>query len=319
VPESRRSATLPRWPVSLPPFRDRVAAIIDGPMETTSAPGPGPGSSTPPDDEVRGLRDQARRLREAALALLRAHVELARAEFSEIADELKSLLGLIGLAVAAAFWAALLLLVGLPLFLGEWLFGSIAWGILHGLLALAVLAVAAVLLALGAPGRVVWRGGAAGVVVGLAIALGLGSNVSRDGATALARWGTETYGWALPAGWEHVVVGVGVGALLGLLLGLVVAIWRRPGAGAAVGAVILAVLALALVAWFAGGIAFSWRGAGAIGLTAGLVGWLAAMGLAAPGSVDPEKRMRRLYPRTTIETARETMAWVRALIRPGGR
>jgi hypothetical protein len=70
----------------------------------------------------------------------------------------------------------LLLAVGMPLFLGEWLFGSIGWGILHGLLLLAGMGLAAALLALGmggAVGRAFVTGVATAVVIGVLLGLNL--------------------------------------------------------------------------------------------------------------------------------------------------
>lgn len=288
-------------------------------METTSTPGAAAGPAPPGEDEVRGLREQAARLRDAALGLVRAHLDLARAEFSEITGELKALLGLVGLAAGAALWAALLLLVGVPLFLGEWLFGSIAWGILDGLLALAGVAVAATVVALGAAGGLVARAALVGLAAGVAVGAWLGTNVARMLAFEVTRQGAQLYGWSLPAGWEHVVVGLAGGALVGLAGGLVAAAVARPGVGGAVGLAVGGAVLFALLGWFSVGIEFSLHGAAAIGLAVGLAAWPLATGLSAAGRIDPEAGMQRLYPRTTIETARETVAWVRELIRPGSR
>lgn len=65
----------------------------------------------------------------------------------------------------------------MPLFLGELIFGSIGWGILHGLLFLLAIGVAAIVIALGvgagAVGRALGVGVVAGVVVGILLGLNL--------------------------------------------------------------------------------------------------------------------------------------------------
>jgi hypothetical protein len=87
----------------------------------------------------------------AALRLLTAHIDLAKAEFSLIADRAKVSVGLVALAVGLVIFGATLVGIGTPLFLGEWIFGSIGWGILHGFLFALAIAVSAVMLALDIP------------------------------------------------------------------------------------------------------------------------------------------------------------------------
>jgi hypothetical protein len=131
--------------------------------------------------EAPGLRDQIGATQEAAKRLIGAHVELGKAEFGDIADELKRAAILAGIAVAAGIAAALLLSVGLPLFLGEWIFGSMGWGLLHGLLLLLAIAVAGALLALRvSPGRI-GTSLVVGVFAGLVVGLVLGFNLTNNG------------------------------------------------------------------------------------------------------------------------------------------
>ena len=82
-----------------------------------------------------------------------AHIALARAEAGEIMGEIGRMAGLGALAFGLVFFAGLLLSIGGLLFLGEWIFGSIGWGVLLGALLLIDLAVVAVMVAIGVPGR----------------------------------------------------------------------------------------------------------------------------------------------------------------------
>jgi hypothetical protein len=125
-----------------------------------------------------GLIDQVRATFAAAKRLLRAHVELGKAELGEIVDAVKKVVGLALAALALLFAGALLLFIGGVLFLGDWLFGSIGWGVLLGFLLFLDLAVNAALAALDVRGR--WLGvylvvaAVLGGAVGAGLALGLG-------------------------------------------------------------------------------------------------------------------------------------------------
>jgi hypothetical protein len=130
--------------------------------------------------------------KDAALALVMAHVELAKAEAGQIAGEVGRVAALGALAIALVIFAVFLLVIGASLWLGEWLLGSMGWGVLHGFLLFIAVAMTAVLGAIGiAPRRL---GGAfavgvlVAVVVGVGITLGyvtwmalMGIDVSRTG------------------------------------------------------------------------------------------------------------------------------------------
>ena len=97
----------------------------------------GKSASSPP----RSLGEQFGRTRKALLGLVSAHVKLLSAELSEIMAEIKRAAALGGVALACLFLAGMLAFVGSILWLDEWVFGSIGWGVLHGpelLLAVAV-------------------------------------------------------------------------------------------------------------------------------------------------------------------------------------
>ena len=98
--------------------------------------------------------DQLKATRDAAMALVMAHVELAKAEAGQIAGEVGRVAALGALAIALVIFAVFLVVIGTSLFLGEWLLGSMGWGVLHGFLLFVSVAMAAVLGALGiAPRR----------------------------------------------------------------------------------------------------------------------------------------------------------------------
>ena len=90
------------------------------------------------------MREQLGRVRAAARLLVEAHLALLRAELAVIGDQIKQIAAYVGGIVVLALYAVSLLAIGGTLFLGEWIFGSIGWGVLHG-----VLLAAGVIVALG--------------------------------------------------------------------------------------------------------------------------------------------------------------------------
>ena len=283
-----------------------------------TSPGPERPSSGTGREDVRGLGEQLGRLRGAVEGLLRAHVDLARAEFSEIAGEVKRMAGLAGLAFAFLLYALLLLSVGLPLFLGDWLFGSIGWGILHGLLFALAVAAAALSAALGASGRSIWLSVAGGVAVAVAVTLALGSDVAVRGAEELAARGQEAARVSLPAGWATPIAAVIGGAVIGAVLFLVVGVALRRSLRGAPGLLLDGAVVGALLGAISGAAHYTWQVSAAIGITVGLIVWIAAT-VAGVTGLDLTARFAGLTPTTTIETARETWEWVRARIKPAIR
>ena len=128
--------------------------------------------------EPPGLREQIGATRDSIKRLVGAHVELARAEFEEIGDAIKRAAILAGIAVGALLVAGLLATVGTPLFLGEWLFGSIGWGLLHGLLLLVGVATMAGLAAVGTETSRLGRSFVVAVVIAIVVGVGLGLNLT---------------------------------------------------------------------------------------------------------------------------------------------
>jgi hypothetical protein len=155
---------------------------------------------------------------------------------ADIADAAKKVAAMAGIAIAAGLAAALLVGVGLPLFLGEWIFGSMGWGLLHGLLFLVAIIVTAALLAVDTRPSRVGAGLLLGVFVGAVTAVVLGLNLTNRG------WGLvgdavlpSAAADVRPLAAALVILPI-VGAVLAGLTGLVSGLRRAggtPGSGAA--------------------------------------------------------------------------------------
>ncbi|HJW22330.1 MAG TPA: hypothetical protein VJ506_07875 [Candidatus Limnocylindrales bacterium] len=255
-----------------------------------------------------GLRQQLNATIEAARRLARAHIALARAEASEIVDEVKRLVGLALAALGLAFLAALLLFLGGILFLGEWLFGSIGWGVLHGVLLLLDLALVLGLLAVGVPGRRLGRDVGVALGIGIVAALVLGFDLTHRGWSAL---GDQVFPTVDPA-WRASVAAVVALVIVGAILGFVARI--RSGGGAAIGAAVGAA-ALGAILGIITAASISPQVGVALGVLAGLVAWpiLSGIGVARTG-IDGEALKAKFMPDQSIEQAKETIEWVRARV-----
>jgi uncharacterized membrane protein YqjE len=283
-------------------------------MQTSPDAATGEPAARPP----RGLGEQAGRLRGAVERLIRAHIDLARAELSEIAGQIKRMVALVGLAIGLVFFALLLIVVGLPLFLGDWLFGSMGWGMLLGVLLSVALAVSAVASALGASRRAVWLPASTGWLVAIALALALGSDMALRAAAELAVRGSAALRVSLPSGAETLTAAVVAGAFAGAVVLVAVGVLRRRSLRGVRGLLVDGVVLGAIVGAIAGAGHYTWPLAVANGLAVGLIVWIVSA-IVALASVDASARFEHLTPTTTIETARETWEWVRARIRPATR
>jgi hypothetical protein len=270
--------------------------------EATPAPAqPGASDAPPP----AGLLQQLRRTIDAVRRLVTAHIALARTEISEIVERAKAAAIFVGIAIALLLFAAILASVGTTLFLGEWLFGSIGWGVLHGTLLCVALIVVLLLAALEIPPRRLGGtlGGAVGIGIVVAVVLGLAwphELFVRAGNAFLP--GIET-------GVRPLVAGVAVGALLGAVIALLAGARVGGPSAALAGLIGGAVLGAVLGAFLA--ISFSVHVGIALGITATLIAW-PALAAAALRSFDWGALKARYWPATTIETTKETIEWVRA-------
>ena len=265
-----------------------------------------PPASRPVSGDPPGLRAQLGATASGAKRLVSAHINLAKAEAGDIVGEVKRMVGLAGMAIAVLILAAMLLVIGGMLFLGEWLFGSIGWGVLLGTLLLVDVALMALLLALDVKGGRLGSSLLIAAAVGVAIGLVLGFDLPHRGWQALG----EAVAPTINATDRTVNLAVGVSAavlgLLGFVLGLRGGVKRaRSGRGARRG----------------GGARHGWGTSGAVALQLGaalgvlvtLILWpvLAGLDLMRTG-VDGEALMNRFKPTETIELTKETIEWVRA-------
>jgi len=264
----------------------------------------------PPSRSIRppGLRASFRSTRDAALRLATAHVELAKAEASAIGGEIARVAALVAVAVAVVIFAVILLVIGTSLFVGEWLLGSIGWGVLHGLLLFIAIAIACGLAAAGISPRRIGGAFLIGLVVGIVVGVAMALALPNQAYAALG----ESLLPGIEPGVRPLVVGVLVVGLLGLLLGVIAAL-RGAGGTAVVVGLVLGVILGAISAIDVG----VQVGAG-IGIAVGYIVWIAAMGIdVARTGIDVEALKARFYPTQTIETSKETLAWLQSKMPPG--
>jgi hypothetical protein len=244
------------------------------------------------------------------MRLVTAHIDLAKAEFAAIGGQIARTAALVGVAIALLIMAAFLLVVGSALFFGEWLLGSIGWGVLHGVLAFAAIAMSCVLVAVGVgAGRIV-RSFAVAVVLAIVVGVLLGLDLTNR---AYAAIGDATLVGIEP-GVRPLVVGLLVGAGLGLVLGLLGA-WRAkaPIGPSAIGGLVVGLLLGAFTA-----ITFGPQVGAGVGIAAGYIAWMALMGMdVGRTGVDVETLKARFYPTQTIETSKETLEWLQKRMPPG--
>jgi hypothetical protein len=262
------------------------------------------------DREPAGVLESIGRVRAAGMRLVNAHVELLKAELAVTAQELGLIVGLAMVALLLAFLLVCLLYVGTFLFLGEWLFGSMAWGILHGSL-LTILFVVPIVLNLGGGWLGAYpRGFASGLAVTILLSILFGSNVLRNAAVAAGEWAAPSLALdpaSLPTLTAMVFGAVVLGVVL-FLVGLRV--------GRALRLLLLGLLVGGLLGAILGSVTFDWQGAVAVALTIGLVTWLAVTGaLAAQRGFDPERRYARLVPRESLTAFEESRSFVQQQVR----
>ena len=279
-------------------------AATAGSADSAASPLDGAASAPRASDEPPSIRQQIGATFEAVKRLVRAHIALARAEAGEIAGEVRRMVALVGLAIGAVVAVGLLLAVGLPLFLGEWLFGSIGWGVLLGAVLLVDLAVAAALLALDVGGSRVGRDFVIAAVIGTALGVVLGFDLTHRAWTSLG----ESVVPGLDPGTRPLIVAVVslaiVGGLLGLAAGLRAGGFSIGGVFAgALGGAILGVITAASIPATVGA---------ALGVLVALLVWPVLSGRdMIDGGIDGEAIKQRFMPDQTIEMAKETIEWVR--------
>jgi hypothetical protein len=238
-----------------------------------------------------------------------AHVGLAKAELAVILDDAKQVAVQVGVALALLLYIGLLVPVGMALFMGEWFFGSMGWGILHGALFSIATAVVLLLSALR-----ISRGYLAGmllvaVLIGIAVGTVLGLAWPNAAYAAIG----EAVAPGVDAGILPLAVSLALWgtilAVLGLLLGA-----RAGGVGGALGGFIGGAIVGALFGAFTA-ISFSPQVGAALGVTVALIAWPVLASLRLRG-YDWEGLKRRFMPQASIDAARESMDFVKARL-PG--
>jgi hypothetical protein len=299
----------------IPPTRGRPTLTLDrDAYDAASGDARHDGSTSPGLGEaITGVREQLSRL-------ISAHLALLRAELAVLGRELGIIVGLGVAALGLAVLMLILLVVGGLLFLGEWWFGSMGWGIIHGTLLFVALITGIGLNLAGGWTGAYTRGLVVGVLVTVLGSILFASNVLREGAV----WAGRELEPIVPLepALLPTLVGLVVGAIVVGILMLIVARatdvpW--PGmlaAGLVIGAVIGAIL---------GSVTFDIQGAVAVSLMLGLLAWpVSAGGLAARRGFDPQGRYAALVPDASISAAKETgeylkSEWRRQLKRMVGR
>ena len=268
------------------------------------------GAQTPagrPDrEQPLGLRGQLGATFAAGKRLFRAHVDLAKSELSEIVDEVTRMLALIGAAIGVVVLAGLLFGIGLFLLLGEWLFGSIGWGVLLGTLLLVDVALVLVLLALDVKAGRLGSSFIVAILGGAVIGAILALDLTHRGWTALGDAVASAYDPSTRA----VLLAMGVTAAVLGILGFIALV--RTGLGAAIGGLILGAIVGAVVGGLSV-ISLPPTVGAAIGVLVALVlgPVLAAQDVMQTG-VDGEAIMKKFTPDETIGMTKETIEWVRA-------
>ena len=221
-------------------------------------------------------------------------------------------MALAAVAIVVVILAGLLGIIGVALFIGEWLLGSLGWGVLHGILAFVAIAVAAGLMAAGVSADRIARSCVVGVAVAVAVGLALGLEWPNQ---AYATFGASAR-LAVNSADRPLIVGLLVGALIGVLIGIAAAV-RIESGGGRFGAIVGLAFAGAVVGAFSA-ITFGPQVGTATGITIGYLTWITLMGKdVARSGIDVDGMKERFYPSQTIDTGKETLEWLQKRMPPG--
>jgi hypothetical protein len=278
------------------------SSILDDRPPTASAPPPPP----------RGLRSSIRSTRDAGLRLAIAHYDLAKAEATKIGGEVGKVAAFVGVAVVAVLFVGIFAVVGTSLFLGEWILGSLGWGVLHGILLLTAIAVACGLAAVGVSGRRILGALVLGAIIGLVVGVLMALQLPNQAYTSIGQNILPN----VEPGVRPLVVGAAIWGIIGLIVGTIVAIRGREG-GLRVAAFISAVLLGLIIGAISATTLGPQVGAG-IGIAVGYVAWIFLMALdVSRTGIDIEAFKARFTPTQSIETGKETLAWLQSKMPPG--
>ena len=243
---------------------------------------------------------------------MQAHVDLAKTELSAIAGQIGRIAALGAVAFVVILMAGLLGIIGVALFLGEWLLGSLGWGVLHGILAFTTIAVAAGLMAVGVGGDRIARS----LVIGFAVAVVVGVALGLEWPNQVYATVGESARLNINPTDRPLIVGLLVGALVGVLVAIPAVIRIESGGGRA--ATIVGLAVVGAIAGSFSAITFGPQVGAGVGITIGYLTWLALMGVdVARRGVDLDGMKERFYPAQTIETGKETLEWLQKRMPPG--
>jgi hypothetical protein len=258
-------------------------------------------------NEAPGLREQLGATKDAAQRLVTSHVELAKAEFSDIGDEIKKVAVVVGIAIGVVLFVGLLVPIGLVFYVSEWWFGSLGWGVLLGLELGVCVVLACIGIGLGVPGSRIGAAFLGGLVVGAVLVVVLALALPNE---AWTRVGDQIAG-NIEAGVRPLVVGVGIVALVAAVLGLIWGAVAGRSAGSAIGGLIGGAV-LGAIAGALSAVRFGVGPGAALGVAVGLIIWAILLGRALwRQGFDTDAVKARFWPSQTIETTKETIEWVR--------
>ena len=243
---------------------------------------------------------------------MQAHIDLAKAEMSAIQSEIARVAALVGIAIAVVLLGLMLLVIGTSLFLGEWLLGSLGWGVLHGLLLFTAIAIACSIAAFGVSGRRIGQAFLIGVIVTVVVGVGMALALPNRAYRAIGEGMLPN----VEPGVRPLVVGMIAIGVLGLLIGVIGAVRSRATGfrgewilGGAIAGVLIGAVS-AIEPGVQVGVA--------IGITVGYIIWILLMTVdVARTGVDFDALKARFYPTQTIETSKETLAWLQSKMPPG--
>jgi hypothetical protein len=222
-------------------------------------------------------------------------------------DRVKAAGAKIGVAIGCAIFLGMLLPVGGTLFIGEWIFGSIGWGLLHGMLFAIALIVIMALSALEVPGGRLGGAFIGALLLGIVVAVVLAPALPNRAYAALG----DSAFTGIESGVRPLLVGVALLALVGAVLGLLGGIILMRSFGGAVRLFFVFGILGSLVGAVSA-VSFEPRVGIALAITVLLTAWpmLAAMNLRG---FDWEALKDSYVPHATIDTTKESMEWVRGL------
>jgi len=209
-----------------------------------------------------------------------------------------------------AIFAIFLLVIGASMWFGEWILGSIGWGVLHGVLLFISVGLVAVLAALGVSARRIVGALAVGIVLGVVVGLIFGYNLPNRAYTAIG----ESLNLAVDPAYRPLVVGVVLWMLIGLIVGIIAAFRMTSRRFVAIaGLVVLGAIFGAFTS-----ITFVAQVAAGIGITVAYLAWIGLMALdVSRTGIDVEALKARFTPTQTIDTSKETLEWLQKRMPPG--